>query len=143
MPHYPDLNGEGSLSWTKIKPGATIIGNFTVGNIGEPTSELDWKITEWPSWGTWTFAPLNGTDLTPEEGSVAVQVWVVAPSEKNQEFNGTVKVVNAHDPTDYAEIHVYLKTPMDQLSVKSQVLSLLNGFAQHFPVMKYLMRLFS
>jgi len=140
---YPDLDCEGSLSWTKIKPGATITGNFTVENIGEPTSELNWGIIEWPAWGIWTFTPLSGTSLTPEDGSITVQLSVVAPSEKNTEFNGTVKVVNKHDPTDYAEIHVYLKTPMDQLSMKSQVLSLLNGFAQLFPVMKYLMRLFS
>jgi C1A family cysteine protease len=142
-PQYSDLDCQGSFNWTKIKPGETIIGNFIVGNIGESTSELDWIITEWPSWGTWTFTPLSGTSLTPEDGSITVQVSVVAPSEKNKEFNGTVKIVNMHDPTDYSEIHVYLKTPMDQLSVKSQVLSLLNGFAQHFPVMKYLMRLFS
>jgi hypothetical protein len=86
---------------------------------------------------------LSGTSLTPEDGSITVQVSVVVPSEKNKEFNGTIKVVNTHDPTDYAEIHVYLKTPMDKLSVTSQLSSLLNMFAQHFPVMMRLMRLFS
>jgi hypothetical protein len=142
MPLYPDLDCEGSLSWTKIKPGATVIGNFTVGNIGEPTSELDWVITEWPAWGNWTFIPLNGTGLTPEDGSVTVLVHVVAPSEKN-EFNGTVKVVNVHDPGDYEEITVYMKTPLDLLAVKSQSFSLLNVFALRFPVLKNLMRMIS
>ena len=142
MPLYPDLDCEGSLSWTKIKPGATVIGNFTVGNIGDPTSELDWLITEWPAWGNWTFTPLSGTGLTPEDGSVTVLVQIVAPSEKN-EFNGTVKVVNAHDPGDYEEITVYLKTPVDLLSAKSQSFSLLNGFALRFPVLKNLMRMIS
>jgi len=140
---YSDLNCEGSLSWTKIKPGATIIGNFSVKNIGDPNSELNWGINEWPAWGNWTFTPLRGTSLTPEEGSITVHVSVVAPLEKNKELNGTVKVVNMHDPSDYAEIQVYLKTPMNQLTIKSQVLNLLNAFAQHFPVMKYLMKLFS
>jgi len=140
---YPDLNCEGSLSWTKIKPGATVHGTFTVENIGDPTSELDWEITEWPTWGNWAFTPLSGTSLTPEDGSITVQVSVVVPSEKNMQFNGTVKVVNVHDPSDYVEITVYLKTPIDRLSVKSQMLSFLNMFAQHFPVMKRLMRLFS
>jgi hypothetical protein len=141
-PQYSDLYCEGSLNWTKIKPGETIIGNFIVGNIGEPTSELDWVITEWPAWGTWMFTPISGTDLTPEDGAFTVQVQVVAPSEKN-EFNGTVKVVNAHDPGDYEEITVYLKTPVDLLSVKSQLISFLNGFALRFPVMKNLMRMLS
>ncbi|MCJ7698400.1 MAG: lectin like domain-containing protein [Thermoplasmata archaeon] len=141
-PVYPDLNCEGSLSWTKIKPGATVHGNFTVENIGDPTSELDWEIVEWPAWGNWTFTPISGMGLTPEEGSVTVLVQVVAPSETN-EFNGTVKIVNMHDPSDVVEITVYLKTPVDLQSVKSQSLNLLNGFALRFPVLKNLMRMIS
>jgi C1A family cysteine protease len=140
---YSDLDGEGSLSWTKIKPGATIIGNFTVKNIGKPSSELNWHIIEWPAWGNWTFKPLSGASLTPEDGPIIVQVSVVVPSEKNKEFNGTVRIVNMHDPSDYSEIHVYLKTPMNRLSMKPQILSLLNGLALHFPMIKNLMRLFS
>ena len=139
-PLYPDLDCEGSLSWTKVKPGATVIGNFTIQNIGEPTSELDWVITEWPAWGNWTFTPLSGTGLTPEDGAITVLVHVVAPSEKN-EFNGTVKVVNVDDPSDFETISVYMKTPLDQLSVKSQILNLLNSFLQRFPVLKNLLRM--
>jgi C1A family cysteine protease len=140
---YSDLDSEGSLSWTKIKPGTTIIGNFSVKNIGEPTSELNWGIIEWPAWGDWTFTPRSGTSLSPKDGSITVQVSVVAPSEKNTEFNGTVKVVNRYDPSDYAEIHVYLKTPLSQPTWKTQLLSLLNVLAQHFPMIKYLVRIFS
>jgi hypothetical protein len=110
-PMNPDLNCEGSLSWTGIKPGATVHGNFTVENIGDPTSPLDWKIVEWPTWGTWSFQPQNGTGLKPEDGAINVQVWVVAPSQKAV-FNGTVKIVNLHNPNDYAEIPVYMKTPI-------------------------------
>ena len=110
-PKNPDLNCEGSLSWTGIKPGGTVHGNFTVENIGDPASLLDWKVAEWPSWGTWTFQPSNGTGLTPEDGALNVQVWVVAPPEKS-EFNGTVKIVNTNDPSDYAVIQVYMKTPV-------------------------------
>jgi C1A family cysteine protease len=136
---HPDLDCQGYLSWNKIKPGETIIGNFTVENYGDSTSKLNWRIIEWPAWGNWTFTPLSGTSLTPEDGSITVRVQVVAPSEKNNEFNGTVKIVNARDPTDYAYIHAYLKTPVDQQSVKSQLLNLLNWFALRFPVLKNLM----
>ncbi len=82
-PAVPDLDCEGSLSWAKVKPGATVLGNFTVQNIGDATSELDWIITEWPDWGEWTFTPESGTDLTPEDGSITILVQVVAPSEKS------------------------------------------------------------
>jgi hypothetical protein len=140
---YSDLDCGGSLSWAKIKPGATVIGNFSVINTGEPTSELNWGVIEWPTWGVWTFTPRSGTNLSPEDGLFSVQVSVVVPSEKNTEFNGTVKVVNTYDPSDYAEIHVYLKTPMEQRTWKTQELAFLNGLALHFPMMKYLIRMFS
>jgi len=140
---HSDLDCEGSLNWTKIKPGTTIIGNFSVKNIGESTSELNWGIIEWPTWGNWTFTPQSGTSLTPEDGSITVQVSIIAPSEKNTELNGTVKIINMYDPSDYTEIHVYLKTPMNQFTMKTKILSLLNGLAQQFPTMKYLTGLIS
>jgi hypothetical protein len=68
-------------------------------------------VTEWPTWGNWTFTPISGNDLTPEAGAITVHVSVVAPSEKNV-FNGTVKVVNTQNLSDYEIIPVYLKTPV-------------------------------
>jgi len=108
---YPDLNCEGSLNWPSVKAGATVTGSFTVENIGEPTSELDWEVTEWPDWGEWTFTPMSGNNLKPEDGTITVQVSVVAPSEKS-EFTGTVKIFNKNDPSDFEEIAVYMKTPV-------------------------------
>jgi C1A family cysteine protease len=139
---YSDLDCDGSLSWTKTKPGATIIGNFSVKNIGEPNSEMNWGIIEWPAWGNWTFTPQSGSSLSPEDGSIIVQVSVIAPSEKNTEFNGTVKVANRYDSSDYAEIHVYLKTPMNQLTWETQMLNFLIKLTQHLPVIKYIINMF-
>jgi len=138
-PSYADLDCEGELTWTKIKPGATVVGTFTVQNIGEPSSELDWKITQWPDWGEWTFTPLNGTGLTPEDGEITIEVQVVAPMEKNKAFNGTVTVVNAMDPYDYDTITVYLKTPFDLRPVRFPFLNLLSGLLERFPALKTLM----
>jgi C1A family cysteine protease len=139
-PLYPDLNGEGSLSWTKIKPGATVHGNFTIENIGDPTSLLDWAIIAYPSWGAWTFTPSNGTNLTPEAGIITVQVWVVAPTQRS-EFNGTVKIVNIHNQGDTIEIPVYLKTPTSFQLVNTPLWNLLEMLAQRFPMLKHLMSL--
>jgi len=129
VPTYPDLECEGSLSWTGASPGEKVEGSFKVKNIGDPESELDWEITEWPEWGTWDFDPEEGEDLTPEDGPFTVEVEVVAPDEKD-EFNGTVKVANKHDPSDYCEIPVYLKTPVNQQSGNSQVLQFLEKLMQ-------------
>lgn len=140
-PSYANLDCEGEFSWTKVKPGATVIGNFTVQNIGEASSELDWEITEWPSWGEWTFTPPNGSGLTPENGEIIVEVMVVAPLEKRKEFNGTIKVVNTQDVYDYETINVYMKTPLDLPSMRSQFLNLLQSFISRFPVLKNFVRM--
>ena len=138
---YPDLDCEGSISWIKIKPGATVTGSFSVQNIGDPTSELDWTIIEWPAWGNWTFTPLSDTDLTPEDGSITVDISVVVPSEKNKEFNGTIRIANAENPDDFDEISVSLKTPTQYQLIQSYLLDLLYSLIQRFPALSHLMRL--
>jgi signal peptidase I len=106
----PDLDCTGSLSWSDIKPGATVHGSFQVQNVGDPGSLLNWTVNNSLTWGTWTFSPASGEDLTPEEGPVTVQVYVVAPNEKNKEFNGTLRVQNKGNASDFDTIPVTLKT---------------------------------
>ena len=115
----PDLDCDGGLSWTDVEPGSTVTGEFTVKNIGDPTSLLDWEIAEWPSWGTWTFTPSSGNDLTPEDGAITVTVSVVAPDEENKEFSGEVKIVNTEDSSDFEIISVSLATPVNQNSANA------------------------
>jgi hypothetical protein len=107
---YPDLDCEGSLSWTDVNAGATVQGNFTVFNIGEPLSLLNWQVVSYPTWGTWSFTPTSGTDLA-QGLSTTVHVTVVVPDEKNKDFQGSIRIVNTEDPTDESVIHVTLKTP--------------------------------
>lgn len=132
----PDLECDGTLSWTKVKPGATVTGSFTVENVGEPTSELDWKIESYPGWGNWTFTPSSGEDLTPEAGKVTVEVEVVAPDEQNTEFEGEVKVINSDDPSDFCIIPVTLSTPVNQQSSSSQVHQFLQKIIQTYPILE-------
>jgi C1A family cysteine protease len=139
-PLVPDLHCEGSLSWSKVKPGTTVMGNFTVQNVGEATSELDWVVSEWPDWGNWTFTPVSGDDLTPEAGTVTVLVHVVAPSEK-KEYSGTITIVNVHDSADFETISVYMKTPVELFSVKTRLLSLLTNLLERFPMLQHLIQL--
>ncbi len=112
-PEEPDLTCIGSLGWTDVQPGSTVTGSFTVKNIGDPGSKLDWQISEWPDWGTWTFVPSSGNNL-PKDGTTTVQVTVVAPSEGNQLFSGNLKVINKDNAADYEIISVSLATPLDQ-----------------------------
>jgi hypothetical protein len=118
-PNVPDLDCSGSLSWTDVKPGATVNGSFQVQNIGDTGSLLNWTInTSSISWGTWSFTPESGENLTPEDGQVTVQVSVVVPNEQNSEFEGYIRVENQDNPEDFDLIPVYLKTPVNTQAVQ-------------------------
>jgi len=110
----PNLGGQGSLTWDNVHVGGTVNGSFTITNIGDPTSRLDWKVLEWPTWGTWTFTPVSGENLKPEDGAKTILVSVVAPVQTYQTFTGNVKVVNAENYGDYCLIPITLKTPVNQ-----------------------------
>lgn len=111
LPPVPDLYCKGNLTWTNVRPGETRNGSFQLQNIGEPYSLLNWTINSSSlNWGTWTFTPDCGTQLTPEDGQVTVHVSVVAPNKKNTQFEGYIRVENLDNCTDFNVIPVYLKT---------------------------------
>ena len=111
-PNEPNLNCSGSLSWTDVKPGETVTGSFQVQNIGDAGSLLNWTVDASSiNWGIWSFTPASGENLTPEDEQVTVQVSVVAPNEKNSEFQGNLRVENIDNSSDFGLIPVYLKTP--------------------------------
>jgi len=124
----PDIDCDGELKWTDVTGGTQVAGSFTVENIGDANSLLDWEISDYPDWGNWTFDPLNGNDLKPEDGSITVDVSVVAPSEKDKEFVGQVKIVNKEDTNDFEIITVSLITPRNKLLSFQFFEQLLNRF---------------
>ncbi len=130
-PAIPDLDCDGSLSWTEVTPEETVTGTFTVENIGDPLSLLDWEIESYPDWGAFTFDPDGGLDLTPEAGAVTVTVEVVAPEDPETEFEGEIVLVNSEDPDDICIIDVALATPVSQQSLIFQFFEML---AQRFPI---------
>jgi len=136
-PTEPDLDAHGYISWA-VRPGKTVKSNFTVENIGEPLSSLGWEISEYPSWGTWTFIPSNGDYLKPEGGVFAVEVSVDVPPKKNQNFSGDIKIVNKADSSDYAMIHVSLATSKNKLS---DFFHTSEKFMERFPIFEKLLRL--
>ena len=135
----PDLNCNGVLSWTDIKSSDVVTGSFTVENVGEPTSELDWAIESYPTWGTWTFTPLNGDDLTPEDGTITVEVSVVAPDKKNKEFDGGIKIVNREASGDQCYIQVSLATPRTKTITLLSLQFLVERLFQRFPLLERLL----
>ena len=143
---YPigsDLECEGSLSWTHAKPDSTVTDSFSIMNDGTPGSLLDWDIESYPEWGSWTFQPEHGFDVTPEEGQITVEVSVVAPDGKNQEFDGQVKIINKDDSNDFCIIDVTLATPKSYNSIFIKWNGLLFTFIENHKQLFPLLDLFS
>jgi PKD repeat protein len=134
----PDLVCSGSLTWTDVTPGSTVTGSFTVSNVGGAGTGLNWEIDTYPSWGTWTFTPDSGTGLTPEAGSVTIQVSVVAPDEEETDFSGSVKIVNSDDSSDSCTISVSLATPYNY-PIINPLMQLLQILIQRFPILQQIL----
>ena len=116
-----------------------LLGSFTVENIGDSDSILDWEIVESPEWGIWTFTPEEGDDLTPEDGSITVTVSVVAPDEKEQEFSGKITIVNKDNSSDYETINVFLTTPKNK-AINTSFLLFLERLMERFPILEQILQ---
>jgi len=109
------------LSWIYITPGTQVSGSFKLENNGDPCSELDWKIIKWPTWGTWTFTPSSGEDLTQQDGEQTIQVSVITPYVGDETFVGNIHAINKENIGNYIEIPVRLTTsPLPQPDLNGQ-----------------------
>ena len=140
-PTNPDLQCDDSISLTEIRPGSRAAGSFTVKNVGEPLSSLDWEITKWPEWGSWTFTPSSGDDLTPEDGDFTIDVDVIAPSDKETEFNGMITIENFENPADTCEIPVHIVTSRSKTLPNTLFMRVFEKFPNAFPVLRYILGL--
>ena len=128
---------DSDLTWADVPPGGNVTGFIQIINDGGDNTRLNWKIAEYPSWGTWTFIPENGQNLKPEDGPVQVEVEVEAPEEKDEEFEGQVKIINLDDPDDSVVVPVSLSTPKNK-AINIQFLRYLNNY----PLIKQLLQRF-
>lgn len=139
---FSDLNCGGRINWVDVDPGETKNNSFNIENIGEEGSSLDWEITDWPEWGNWTFLPISGKGLSPEDGEFIVNVSVVAPTIEGKEFFGNITITNKDNSSDTCKIQVYLKTP--RVRTSNFNLDIFSLFLKEFPrAFLKLIRLFS
>ena len=134
-----NLYGDGFLSWIDVKPGSTVNGEFTIKNIGEQGSLLNWNIKDYPSWGTWIFTPDQGEDLSSGE-TKTIYVEVIVPNEPESEFTGEITIENNEFLDDIFKIEVSLATPKDVKMIKyQQLLQFLINYSNIFPIIKILL----
>lgn len=129
----PDLYCEGSIEWDNVSTGEELTGSFEIENKGANGTLLDWDIVKKPSWGEWTFVPNGGDDLEPG-APFEVEVTVIAPDEKEQQYSGQIKLQNRDNAEDSCTINVKLSTPMSKPS--SLILQFLEKLIQRFPALE-------
>ena len=127
-----DLDCSGSLVWSNVGPGDHVCANFTLENIGDTDSSLNWKVESYPSWGNWNFTPESGTGLKPSDGPVTVQVCVDAPNVERATFSGHVLVVNIDNEGDYKTLPVSLSTPQNKI-ITNPFLNYLESLSHNHP----------
>jgi hypothetical protein len=113
--YEPDLESFSELNWTEIVPGSIIIDNITIINSADSPSYLNWEIIEWPDWGKWSFSPINGTNVHPDDEPSIIKITVDIPPEKKTTFNGEIKIVNSDDSNDTCTIPISLTTNKNKL----------------------------
>ncbi len=140
-PPAPDLECFGDLVWSELEPGSTVVGTFIVRNVGDPGTELNWEISEYPEWGLWSFEPESYSGLTPDDGDLSVEVTIVAPENPfpffEKHFSGTISIVNCDDTQDTEIIQVSMSTPVSEspfLSWINTIIKLFYRFIEDFIV---------
>ena len=106
-----DLTTTGSIQLTDINPGSNVNGSFTIQNIGNTDSSLTWEIESYPTWGIWDFSQQQGTNLTPDQGEITIDVTIQIPEEKATTFSGGIKIINQNSSNDFEVIALSITTP--------------------------------
>ncbi len=117
----------GNLIWHDAQPGETVTGELGVMNVGE--SDLDWKITSWPSWGIWDFG--SYFPILPPGGTWILTVNVTAPGQENETFTGQVIVTNTQNESDFGSVPTTLTTAeLNGYDVAERII----GFIRHLQI---------
>ena len=119
---YTDLSCTGFLNWTNVKPAQdNLTGFFTVRNDGTPYSKLNWKIQNWPGWGTWQFSQKNGENLCPEDGTITITINIEAPhSNVPDSYDGKIVIINEDNINDTCVIQAKMETSKSKSDIEDE-----------------------
>jgi hypothetical protein len=133
-----NLQSEGVLYWPDTNPGTTVEGSFTIENVGDSGSNIDWEVATWPEWGEWSINPSSGVGLTPETGKITINVSVISPEKKGKSYNGYIKIVDIDNSLNSCLVHIHLTTPRTKLFTNQFLFQIFENFPNLFPFLRYL-----
>jgi len=140
----PDLECEGELRWENVPPGTIVNSTFTVSNVGDVGSMLQWNVSSKPDWGTnwsinWTFLG----EMIPDGGYVGTtvpeEVFVeIKVPEKTKKYVGEIVLINSDNPEDTCSISVTCIVPRNRVIYNPLLLRFLDLFPNVFPLLRQL-----
>lgn len=107
------LDTTGNMNLGRVSPYSAASGSFYIYNSGNDGTSLNYKISDYPSWGSdWLFSlDYDNNDLDKSNSPATMQVWFYPPSETDTKFTGTIKVVNENNECAETEsIYVEIRT---------------------------------
>lgn len=140
MDHACNLIAYGDLTFPNMVPGSTTFTTIHIENDGLDGSKLDWEIDSYPNWGTWVFDPQQGLSLKPSQGPKPITVTLTVPTAANQQYTGTVKIINTDNPSDYQNIPVTLSTPKNKLFM-NPFITILQNYPNLFSIIQRILLL--
>jgi len=143
-PATSDLECEDDLRWDEVSSGTVVNSTFSVSNIGDVGSMLEWEVLSYPDWGTnwsskwivdWLIFTNGGFVGTTTAEEIFIEVK--APDKKSKKFTGEIVLVNSENAADTCIINVVLKTPRDK-TIDTQLKNFLQKHPNLFPLLKIL-----
>lgn len=140
IPPKPDLDTDGSISELVDyrQTPHTFHDSFTVTNVGEPGSELNWKISSYPDWGSFSFNPSHGSNVGKgDDVTVGVTFSIGQYTTPYHTLSGDIKVVNSDDSNNFKLVSVTVDVPRCKI-LNSNFLILLKDHTNLFPILQKL-----
>jgi len=138
-PTVPDLEvDKNDFDFGEVKRGSTKSGVFTLSNVGDLRSKLDWHVKSYPDWGKWKLTPNYGNNILPGN-PVEVKFEVEVPMDIKS-YTGSIIIVNSNYiyQTDLEEITVSL-TSTKSREYTNQLL--FKRIIDKFPILQQLLKL--
>ena len=135
----PDLElVSGNLKFNDASPSQKVTKEIKIKNAGDAGSKLDWKKYDNPDWGSWSFSPSSGDDLTPEDGSVTIKVTLTAPNpSETTDYTGEVVFINEADSGD----KIVLQASIHVEKSRARSYNLIEKLLSNYPILAQLLQL--
>ena len=77
--------------------------------------------------------------MKPEDCQIDVEIELVAPSQANQQFDGSIRVENSDNPADFHVFEFTLTTPRSKQVNQMFIFRILRSIFSQFPLLEQIL----